>query len=120
MKTRQLLMKFNTVNQNGRMYTKDSLMPYLKDDILGGIGYDQDSIINLKNVSHKVSNLTIENDELWGDIEILDTKEGELLKTIINEVVFRPKGVGEINEKQEVVNYSLISFDAVSKDKDAF
>ena len=125
---KQTLMKLDTLNKNGRIYTTESVNKAIqeandkseKGQLLGELGYGNVVDIDLKNVSHKISELKIEDNSVVGEIEILDTPSGNKLKDILDQVVFRPRGTGNINDKGEVENFKIISFDAISKHEDAF
>lgn len=63
-----------------------------------------------------------------GTIEILATSSGNRVMNMIKNdpkkfeelFVIRPRGTGIVNERGEVENYTLYSFDVISRDKDAF
>lgn len=126
-------------NANGRIYTKKCVLGALEHpnedirqgNLLGELGYPDRPETSLRNVSHRVVDLKYNHNDnsLEGTIEILDgTPKGkELLKMINNDpkrfdelFVIRPRGTGIVNEKGEVENYTLYSFDIMSREKDAF
>lgn len=125
-------------NANGRIYTKDCMMDMLHQAIedvkdgclLGEFGYGSQPEVNLGNVSHKVTEVRLNpyNDSLEGTIEILETPKGKQILKMLNEndykfddlFVVRPRGTGTVNEKGEVENYTLYSFDVIFKQEDAF
>lgn len=74
-----------------------------------------DSSVNLSNVSHLVTDLRMEGNNLLADIQILTTPRGRALQELLdrNEVVFAPRGLGEIGEDRIIKNYKLITIDAV-------
>ena len=76
-------------NANKRIYPYDTLKSqvdgYIKGPIaenraLGELDHPQDSIINLKNVSHNIKKLWWEGKNLYGDIEVLPTPSGNILR----------------------------------------
>ena len=126
-------------NANGRIYTKECAFDILQqakkdideENLLGELGYSDRPEIALKNVSHRVSDIKFDpiNNALEGTIEIFEgTPKGkQLLEMIDNDLqkfnelfVIRPRGTGTVNEKGEVENYTLYSFDIVEREKDAF
>lgn len=126
---KQLLLKGNVINKNGRIYRTSTL--YLIKDIidrrikkigvlLGELGYPENFDISLKNVSHSISNLQIIGDDLYGDIKILPTPNGKILEKMINDIVFRPRSAGITLENGEVVIKNTFTFDAIHKENDAF
>jgi hypothetical protein len=117
------LMRLNHLNKNGRIYTPESLEKFLEKgkEYYGEIGYPQSTIVDLGKVSHRVHDLRIEDDILVGEVEILSTPNGKTLKSILSEVVFRPRGMGNVNEQsKQVEDFQLLSFDAIPKDQDVF
>lgn len=73
----------------------------------------------LVNASHKITNLFLENDILYADIEILDTKFGKELKKIYlnnrKNVMFYACGNCNIDSDGIVENYEFISIHADTK-----
>jgi len=115
------LMRLNHLNKNGRIYSSEVLKDFLDNEYYGEIGFPQNTIVDLGRISHKIHDLRIEEDILVGEVEILSTPNGEILKSMLSEVVFRPRGMGNINEQsKQVENFQLLSFDAIPKDQDAF
>jgi hypothetical protein len=120
---RTQLIRLNHLNKNGRIYTPESLEKFLGKgkEYYGEIGFPQNAMVDLGRVSHKIHDLRIEEDILVGEVEILSTPNGEILKSMLSEVVFRPRGMGNVNEQsKQVENFQLLSFDAIPKDQDAF
>jgi hypothetical protein len=118
-------------SDNGYIYPKEVLessIKKLKEDIdnrrfMGELKYDgysgneRGSAVNLSSVSHIVTDIYFDNDDnLVGEIEILETPRGKDLKEIIDLVSFRPRGMGNITEDKKVENYIMISVDAISKE----
>ena len=114
--------------------------------MFGELGMLSESLISFKNVSHKITSTRVEKSRLprkkkkllkkqglyenwknnngpilFGTIELLDTKAGELAKKMFEYklAAVRLRGIGNVNNG-EVQNYSLISFDIINKDDDAF
>ena len=132
---------------NNRRYPLEVLVA-IKDQIIemsgketafGTIGYDYESlekcVINPSKIAFRFSNPLIENEILYVDVEILETPEGKLLRSILEsqmDLRFRPSGmaslVGEM--PQEVHNllevpkhvspdYKLIGLAAINPEEDA-
>ena len=83
----------------------------------GQIGHPADSKIALLKASHYVENIRIEENELVGDVEILDTSSGKLLTDLIEHIVFRPRCLGSITDDIAIID-ELIAFDALNKEQD--
>lgn len=141
----QTLLQFNKVNANNRIYIKDeftrtrtkgssnsnaehieyTLLEKLNGSVLyGQIDFPDNFNISLTHASHVIRNIRIEGDLLLGDITILDTWKGTELTAIIesipDSIVFRPRSTGTVNERRQVVNLNVITFDAINKSEDSF
>lgn len=122
------LLKADEVNLNGRMYTQEALKQMVESykekiqngSAFGELGYPSETFTALDNVSHKITDISIEDKTLFGTIEILDTPKGEELKNIIDNVVFRPRLIGHVLEDNTVKIDTLISFDAIDKETDSY
>lgn len=124
------VLKSNTVNLNGRMYTDECLEQIVTQfkqkvsdgvPMFGELGYPESAdFTSLDRVSHQVENLQVEGDTLFAEIKILDTPKGKELKTLLHGVVFRPRMIGHVLEDNTVRVDTLISFDAILKDTDSF
>jgi hypothetical protein len=78
-------------NANKRIYPYDTLKgqvdlyvkgPIAENRALGELDHPESSVINLKNVSHNILNLWWDGKNLFGDIEILPTPSGNILKQL--------------------------------------
>jgi hypothetical protein len=56
--------------------------PIAENRALGELDHPESSIINLKNVSHNIVRLWWEGKDLYGDVEILPTPSGNILKEL--------------------------------------
>lgn len=69
----------------------------------------------LMHVSHIVKNAFIDdNNEVNLDVEILETPQGKIVQEMIKQDCqfrFEPTGMGQVNEKGEVTDYTLLGFD---------
>lgn len=118
------LIYFNILNLNKRIYTKDSITNLSdiqdlasKGALYGQLGYGNNTIIDMINVSHVFTNLKITKYEIIGTLEILDTVNGNLLKQLIDSMVFRPRSIGTV-DNNNIVDAELITFDAVPLEDD--
>lgn len=126
------VLKFDEVNLNGRMYSKECFESILgdfnhkcdKSMVFGQIGYPDNFDVNLSNASHKVHNVSIdkEKNEAIAEISFLDNDSGKLLKELYDtdQIVFRPRGTGTIDSSGNVDLKQIFSFDAIQKDQDSF
>jgi hypothetical protein len=78
-------------NANKRIYPYQTLFvqvqkyiagPISENRALGELDHPESSIINLKNVSHNIVKLFWDGKDLYGDIEILPTPSGNILRQL--------------------------------------
>ena len=117
-------------NGNGRKYPMKVLrremnnyMNVVRDNrATGELDHPDDSVINLKNVSHMVVDCWWEGNDVMGKIKVLDTPSGRILKDLINAGVklgISSRGLGSVKEQlgETIVedDFQLICFDIVSE-----
>jgi hypothetical protein len=117
-------------NGNGRVYPEkvlkremDNYMVIVQDNrATGELDHPDDSVINLKNVSHMVTQVWWEGKDVMGKIKVLDTPSGRILKDLINAGVklgISSRGLGSVKESMGVTtveeDFQLICFDIVSE-----
>jgi hypothetical protein len=118
-------------NGNGRSYPFkvlkreiDNYKKIVQDNrACGELDHPDDSVINLKNVSHMITDVWWEGKDVMGKIKVLDTPSGRILKDLINAGVklgISSRGLGSVKESmgggivvQE--DFELICFDIVSE-----
>ena len=117
-------------NGNGRVYPCKTLkreinnyMQVVKDNRgLGELDHPDDSVINLRNVSHMITDIWWDSNDVMGKIKILDTPSGRVVKDLISSGVklgISSRGMGSVQESmgntivQE--DFELICFDIVSE-----
>lgn len=133
MKLTQKILKFDTINLNDRMYTKESISKAIKEVrtkikvlgvFYGCLGYpDADKFKlsqNVQNVSHVIKKLYIRNNILYAQIQILDTQSGRTLRENIDQFVFRPRIIGNVDNNKVCNVDEIISIDAILKDTDSY
>ena len=89
----------------------------------GELDHPDDSVINLKNVSHIVTDVWWEGKDVMGKIKVLDTPSGRILKDLINAGVklgISSRGLGSVKESMGGItevqdDFELICFDIVSE-----
>jgi hypothetical protein len=117
-------------NGNGRVYPHEVLkreisnyMDIVKDNrACGELDHPDDSVVNLKNVSHIITDIWWEGKDVMGKIKVLDTPSGRILKDLVNAGVklgISSRGLGSVRESMGVVtvenDFQLICFDMVSE-----
>jgi hypothetical protein len=126
-----ILQKADTLNQNQRIYPRHILGReirnyqkfILENRSLGELDHPDDSVVNLKNVSHIVRAAEMKDDGVvYGSIELLNTPSGMILQSLVESGVklgISSRGVGSTTKEgdNQVVgdDYLLICFDMVSE-----
>lgn len=125
-----IIQRANTLNQNGRIYPRAILeremINYQKliqeKRALGECDHPDSSVVELKNVSHVVTEAHMEGDNVYGTIEILDTPSGKIIQSLIESGVtlgISSRGVGSTRNQgdSQIVqeDFQLICFDMVSE-----
>ena len=116
-------------NGNGRYYSKDlwnrELDKYKQiveeRRSCGELDHPESSVINLKNVSHVVTDYNWDGDNVMGKIEILPTPSGNILKELIKNGVtvgVSSRGMGSLEPRGNVMevqdDFELLCWDFVS------
>ena len=88
---RGVLQRAEAKNQNGRIYPRETLMreakKYMKEFVnekraMGELDHPESSVVNLQNVSHNVTEMHFEGDNLLGTVEVIGTPSGNILKEL--------------------------------------
>jgi len=116
-------------NGNGRYYSKDLWQREMdkyqeiidENRAVGELDHPESSVVNLKNVSHNITDTWWDGDNVMGKIEILPTPSGNILKSLIDNgitVGVSSRGMGSLKpmgEVQEVQDdFELLCWDFVS------
>lgn len=110
-------------NKNGRLYDIPSLKHAIdkaNSTCMGRIGMPESFDLNISEISHKIENLRFENNNLIGDLVILDTPQGRKMIKMMEstQLVFRTAGVGTISSSNDgtkiVKDYEILSVNAIS------
>ena len=126
-----VLQRANAKNQNGRVYPKEILMReasvYKQNFVtqrraLGELDHPESPIVNLKNVCCNIVELWTEGDDVRGNIEILTTPTGNIVRELIRNNIklgVSSRGMGSVKQMSESTvevqeDFALICFDIVS------
>jgi len=124
------LQEAGVENGNKRIYPKEVLLREIENyqklvsdrRSLGECDHPDDSIINLKNASHLVTDVWWDNKNVMGKVKVLDTPSGQVLKSLVSSGVklgISSRGMGSVQESagQTIVedDFQLICFDFVSE-----
>ena len=130
-----VLQRANAKNQNGRVYPMEILQREAKNyseqfisqkRALGEIDHPDSSVVNLQNVSHNITEMHWEGDNLLGTVEILTTPSGNILRELFKNGIklgISSRGMGSVETIEEAdgspttkvgKDFELIAFDFVS------
>lgn len=126
-----VLQRAEAENQNGRVYPRPILMREAKKyaDVnikerraLGELDHPDSSVVNLANVSHNITEMHWDGNDLVGTVEVLPTPAGNILKQLFSAGIklgISSRGLGSVRNlgegKVEVQDdFELIAFDFVS------
>ena len=129
-----VLQRAEAKNQNGRIYPRETLMreakKYEKEFVnekraMGELDHPESSVVNLQNVSHNITEMHWEGDNLLGTVEVVGTPSGNILKELFKAGIklgISSRGMGSVetvNEDGDQVvkvqpDFELIAFDFVS------
>jgi hypothetical protein len=125
-----IMQKADTQNGNGRIYPSRVLMREVENykklvkerRALGELDHPDDSVINLRNASHMVTELWTEGKDVMGKVQVLNTPSGGILRSLVESGVklgISSRGMGSVTENsgQTIVedDFQLICFDFVSE-----
>ena len=126
-----VLQRAEAKNQNGRVYPKEILArevkkymegPVKENRAMGELDHPESSIINLQNVSHTVKKCWWDGDDVVGNVEVLNTPAGNILKALFASgitVGISSRGMGSVQEGVDGTvevqdDFELLCFDFVS------
>ena len=116
-------------NGNGRYYSRDlwdremnKYEPLIKQRrAMGELDHPESQVINLKNVSHLITDYRWDGDNIIGKIEVLPTPSGNILKALIEQKIVvgvSSRGMGSLEQRGEVMevqdDFELLCWDFVS------
>jgi hypothetical protein len=108
-------MQTEKTNRNGRVYRKPIVEKELdryqslisEKRALGELGHPPNPSINLNQVSHLITNLRFEGNDVYGKAKILDTPMGKIAQNFIEEGVrlgVSSRGLGSVKQLKDGVN----------------
>ncbi len=118
-----LMQEANIKNGNGREYPDHVLMreveTYKKlvkeNRALGELDHPDDSVINLKNASHMVTNIWMEGPKVMGTVKVLGTPSGQILRSLVEsgcQLGISSRGLGSVRESMHgsvIVSYNHLT-----------
>lgn len=127
-----VLQRAEVPNQNGRIYPRPILerevQKYISREIaqnraLGELDHPESNIVNLKNVSHNIKRVWWQGNDVMGEVEILSTPAGNILKELLKAGVtigISSRGMGSVEHSvrhNAVIvkdDFDLVCWDFVS------
>jgi hypothetical protein len=125
-----ILQRAGAANQNNRRYPKSILERECKKyeqlikerRALGELDHPDSPIINLKNVSHNIREISWDGDDVVGVVEVLSTPSGNILKELLKNNIrlgISSRGLGSVKELNDGTvmvqeDFELVGWDFVS------
>lgn len=125
-----VMQRANSTNGNGRIYNRKLLERELQayqtiiEDrrAVGECDHPAESVISLKNVSHLITKMWWNGDDIMGKAKVLDTPSGNILKNLVKGGVklgISSRGLGSTRREGEKTivedDFQLICFDFVQE-----
>ncbi len=125
-----VMQRADKENGNGRVYGRRVLEREVENYIkivedrraLGELDHPEDSVVNLKNVSHMVLKVWWDGDAVMGKVKVLDTPSGKILRSLVESGVklgISSRGLGSTRKEggKTIVedDFQLICFDFVQE-----
>jgi len=125
-----VMQRADKENGNGRVYGRKVLEREIENytklvedrRALGELDHPEDSIVNLKNVSHMVLKVWWDGDAVIGKVKVLDTPSGKILRSLVESGVklgISSRGLGSTRKEggKTIVedDFQLICFDFVQE-----
>ena len=121
-----IMMQAALKNGNGRVYPVNEISRAVEECrakiakgqfIMGELNHPDTLSINLANVSHAITEITMDGNNAVGKMKLLNTPAGNIAKAIIEGGVrlgVSSRGTGNVNESGEVSDFSFVTMDIVS------
>jgi len=122
-----ILMQAECVNGNGRKYRSAEMSKVVESaqkkisegfSICGELNHPDTLSIDLGRVSHVISEMTMDGNNVVGKMKLLNTPCGNIARGLIEGGVrlgVSSRGTGNVNESGEVSDFSFVTVDIVSQ-----
>jgi hypothetical protein len=122
-----IMMQAELVNGNGRKYPLDEITRAVESAkekinkghfILGELNHPDTLSINLANVSHCITEVSMDGNNAVGKMKLLNTPSGNIAQALIAGGVrlgVSSRGTGNVNEGSVVSDFSFVTVDIVSQ-----
>lgn len=114
-------------NHNGRIYpiseirkAVENINENIKRDsgVLGECDHPQELQIHLDRVSHKITEMWMDNNNGYGKLQILPTPCGNIIKTLLEcgvKLGVSSRGSGNVSDNGDVSDFDMLTVDIVAK-----
>jgi hypothetical protein len=121
-----IMMQAEVVNGNRRKYKLSEISKVVQEAqskiaagnfILGELNHPESLSINLNNVSHAITEISMNGNNAIGKMKLLNTPAGNIAKAILEGNVrlgVSSRGTGNVDERGEVSDFSMVTVDIVS------
>lgn len=122
-----IFMQASIKNRNGRLYPINELAAAVKTaeqrikeqkGLLGELDHPQTLTINLDRVSHVITELRMDGNNVHGKAKLVNTPMGNIAKELIR-AGFQPgvssRGAGTVNESGGVTGFQFVTVDIVAQ-----
>jgi hypothetical protein len=125
-----LLATAEKVNGNGRYYPREiwerEIDRYINEHVknnnaVGELDHPDSQVVNLKNACHNIKKIWWDGDRIYGQLEILPTPSGNILKALIQSGItigVSSRGMGSLKQIGETLevqdDFTLLCWDFVS------
>jgi hypothetical protein len=105
----------------GRAYPIDNIVKQcVGKSFFGELGAGMGTTTNLERVSHTITNIRIEENDLVGDIDFLKTPNGLIASTLVEEGVNLKtsiRALGYVNRDKSVDDVIVFGFDLITENE---
>ena len=124
------LQECDIENGNGRIYPRNVLVREVNNyqklvkesRALGELDHPETNVIQLEKVSHRVTSVWMEGNDVMGKVQVLNTPAGKILQELVNggcKMGISSRGMGSVREDKNSTivedDFQLICFDFVSE-----
>jgi hypothetical protein len=121
-----IMMQSEVFNGNGRKYNRSELSNVVEECgkklksgmyIMGELNHPDNLTIDLNNVSHAITEMSMSGNNVIGRMKLLNTPKGQIAKAIMEGGVrlgVSSRGTGSVNESGEVSGFNFVTMDIVS------
>ena len=124
------LQECDVQNGNGRIYPRNVLLREVENykklvkesRALGELDHPETNVIQLEKVSHRVTSVWMEGNNVMGKVQVMNTPAGKILQELVNggcKMGISSRGMGSVREDKGTTivedDFQLICFDFVSE-----